>query len=160
MADVGISPAVAGTSDVIAKIVVLKGLPVQKEGYRRALGHLEAAVAAGDVDGVYIYVTEAANWLVSLADGSNLKGDQDVRAVRHARNRSHHTWASIVFPDPDEEGAWIWRPASQLPMPVDPDDVGAHIEPIYIRRLEGKPMLDVFERLAPKIANAKSEPDT
>jgi hypothetical protein len=143
-----------GKSEFMVELVVLKDLPVQKEGYLRAVQRLKVAVAAGDVDGVYIYATEAVNWLVSIAGGSNPKGDQDVEALRHARNRSHHTWASIVFHN--EEGEWFWRPASQLPQPEDPRNAGTHLAPIYARRLGGKPMLDVFERLAPKIANAKT----
>src|SRR5262249_43798175 len=120
----------------------------------RALKRLMDATAVGDADGVYISVTEATNWLVSIADGSTLKGDQDVEALRHARNRSHHNWASIVFQN--DTGTWLWRPASQLPAPTDQKKRGVRLEPIYVRVLEGQPMLDVFGRLASKVASAKS----
>lgn len=40
------------------------------------------------------------DWLSSRAERTDIAGEEDVRAS-NARNRSHHHWGSITYPDDD-----------------------------------------------------------
>jgi hypothetical protein len=135
--------------------VVQKDIKVAKRGYRDAVDRLEGAVAAGgdQGDAVYIAIAEAANWLDSLADWMKLSGNVDVQAVVFARHRTHHHLASIAYFD-ERSGAWVWRPASQLPVPEDARHSDETRKPSYVNRLEGHSVLEVFRRLHPVIAAA------
>jgi hypothetical protein len=146
--------AIRGTSRVEANLVVLKDISVQKVGYDDALDRLRNAITAADVHRVYTSVSEALNWLVSITDRSALGSDDDAKALRHARNRSHHQSASIVFVD--KSGAWFWRLESQLPPPTNKRFDNASLKKMYAQRLEGQPLLDVFGRLASKVAKTKA----
>ena len=80
------------------------------------MSRLRDAHDALDHDGVYIAFTEATNWLHSL----DVSGNEDIDALIFARNRSHHHAGSLSYPD-EGDRVYRWRPASQLPVPPDPE---------------------------------------
>lgn len=129
--------------------VVAKSVAVPVKGFVLALNRLrEVAGSATDPDAVYIYVFETANWVASFSDNARLSGDSDVQAVSFVRNRNDHHWASVTFFDESHE-KWVWRPASQMPEhPKYPDE---KLKRLYKAQLENRPVLEVFERLEPKI---------
>lgn len=120
-------------------VSVQKDRSVIVRGYRDAVSRLRDAHDAWDHDGVYIALTEATNWLHSL----HVSGNEDIDAVIFARNRSHHHWGSITYPDEDQR-VYLWRPASQLPVPPNPRHRDEKREEKYLTRLAGKPLLEVF----------------
>jgi len=148
---VRLRPAEATTGDadyVRARVFDAVSVSVQKarsvivRGYRDAVSRLRYAHDAWDHDGVYIALTEATNWLHSL----NVSGNEDIDALIFARNRSHHQWGSITYPD-EAQHVYLWRPGSQLPVPPDPRHRNEKREKQYVSRLAGNPLLEVFDRL-------------
>ncbi len=138
---------IAGISLTLA---VSKHIRVTIEGCGRAVERLRNSIDAGDADGVYISVTEAGAWVSSLADRAHLKNDPDFSALIYARDRSHHQWASVVEKPEGED--WKWRAADLLPTSENQHHQGLRDKlPNYRKRLEGKPILEVFERLTPVI---------
>jgi hypothetical protein len=127
-------------------VSVQKDRSVIVRGYRDAVLRLRDLHDAWDHDGVYIALTEATNWLASLAEQTDVSGHEDVDAVIFARNRSHHHWGSVTYPD-EGQRVYLWRPASQLPVPPDPHHRDEKREEQYVARLAGKPLLEVFGRL-------------
>lgn len=123
-------------------VSVQKARAVIVRGYRDAVSRLRDAHDAWDHDGVYIALTEATNWLHSL----NVSGNEDIDALIFARNRSHHHAGSLTYPD-EGQRVYLWRPASQLPVPSNPQHRDKKREKKYVARLAGNPLLEVFARL-------------
>jgi len=143
--------AITAKSEVSAEVVVLRDLPIQAQGYFLALRRLRDDVANGRDP--YISLVETINWLTAISNSKapGLKGDVDIQAVRFARHRAHHDFASSVE---NAGSGWTWRAAAALPRPTDPRHDKEKQRQLYERRLQGKPVLDVFDRLEPKIAKA------
>ena len=136
-------------------VSVSKQISVTNEGYRRAVQRLRKTIDGCDGVGVYISVTEAVAWASSLADRAQLKDDPDFSALNYARDRSHHQWASIVEEAEDKD--WKWRTADQLPTSTKEQHQGLKDKlPNYKTRLEGRPILEVFERLTSVIGGLDS----
>jgi hypothetical protein len=134
--------------------VVEKHVGVVIRGYRLAVERLREAHDREDHDGVFIALTEAMNWLASLADVSDLSKTEDVGAVIFARNRTHHGLASITYRG-ESRGLHAWRPATQLPIPQDPRHANPKGEKMYVKRLAKQPVLDVFSRLEAVVSKAR-----
>jgi hypothetical protein len=153
---VEVTGAVSASVSVTASIsaVVQKNVSVAVRGYVKALRRLEeAATDEHRPDDVYIALAETTNWLNSISSFSELRGTIQglplVQAVSFARDRMHHQWASVTYPD--HEGAWVWRPAEQLPPPDKSAHSGAKKEPFYTAHLADRPILDVLRKLEPMI---------
>jgi hypothetical protein len=144
--DQGINAIVVSQATIAATVQM--GLEPMVRGYVLAVRRLEYAVNGPRADDVYIALFEASNWLVSIAARTQLEND-DEEAVRLARNRTHHQWASAV--QQDASGAWTWRPLENLPTPEEAKYRGATLEPKYRTQLANKPVIEVFRRLQPQI---------
>jgi hypothetical protein len=128
---------------------VLMNVAVMVRGYVLATGRLGDAVDRSHVNDIYAALFEVTNWLESLSErdaGLNSRGD--VQAIKFARNRTHHHWASAVQRQDDE---WTWRPLDNLPVPEQPKHRNAKLEPLYVRHLAGRPVVDAFGALEPAV---------
>jgi hypothetical protein len=135
--------------------VVEKQIGVHVKGLRLSLERLEGALGEGraQADEVYIYTTEFLTWLAIVAEARVIGDDPDVKALMFARNRSHHSRASVTVWIEDRE-AFVWRPASQLRR-----DPGYRTGPreeererLYIERLADQPVIDALRRVAQAIS--------
>lgn len=118
-------------------------------GYRDAVRRLVGADRTSDGDAVHIALTEATNWLDSLAEQTPVRSDTHVQAVLFARQRSHHQWGAITYRD--DAGVYRWRPAGQLPTPPDVKHKNPHGEKVYVQHLAGQAVLDVFRHIEPRL---------
>jgi hypothetical protein len=153
---VEVTGAVSASVGVTASILgsVEKNVSVAVRGYVKSLRRLEdAATDEHRPDDVYIALAETTNWLNSISSFSKLRGTIHgrhlVEGVSFARDRMQHQWASVTYRD--HEGAWVWRPAEQLPPPDDSANSGAKKEPFYTAHLADRPILDVLRQLEPMI---------
>jgi hypothetical protein len=82
-------------------IEVGKDVRVVIGAYRLAVERLREAHDRKDDDGVFIALTDAMNWLASIAAVSDLSKTEDVVAMVFSspRNRTDHVLASITHPD-------------------------------------------------------------
>jgi hypothetical protein len=129
------------------RAAVLMNIAPMVRGYVLANRRLHSAVTRSDAPDLYIALFEIVNWLDSLSErDKSLNSRNEVQAVKLPRNRTHHQWASAVQ---NTAGVWTWRPLENLPLPEEPKNRNEKLEPIYQRHLEGKPVVDVFDRLEP-----------
>jgi len=137
-------------AQVSASLVMEKGMGVLVQGYVRALRRLEKAerTVPRRADDIYIALSETAHWLVILE--RKLTADADLKGVKFARNRADHQWASVTYFDAPGAQS-VWRAASQLPSPSNPNHANPRLERCYRSQLEGRPILDVFRRLDAKV---------
>ena len=112
--------------DVAAPVSVSiqKHLAVIVRGYRDAVRRLVEADRTSDGDAVHIALTEATNWLDSLAEQTPVRSDTHVQAVLFARRRSHHQWGAITYRD--DAGVYRWRPGATSGRTGCPRRVSAH----------------------------------
>ncbi len=126
-------------------------------GLGEASQQIDEARGERDPDAIFIAVFNGLNWIVSIDEWINSSDDRArwdarpefldlLRALRFARNRVHHQWATALVL---KEGAsfplkfpaplitWMWLPRGELPLPSakHPDDAGAAA---YDRHLAGK----------------------
>jgi len=149
LADDAVEAAIKATSDVdgMSAVVVLRDLPIQARGYFLAVQRLRADDANGR--DLYISLVETINWLTAISHSAGLQSDPDAQAVRFARHRAHHHFASSIE---NAGSGWTWRAAAALPRPTDPRFDNPKLRQHYEQQLQGKPVLEVFDRLGPKIA--------
>jgi hypothetical protein len=74
-----------------------------------------------------------------------------VTALMLARGRAHHHLGSIISEDKPESGRSIRRTYEVLPVPDEERHQTQRYVENYRRRLSEQPLLDVFDRLEPKI---------
>jgi hypothetical protein len=142
---------IMATSSVTATITVVKHVGVATKGYFAAVERLRQAVLRGseESDGVYIALVEAIGWLAVVEKQTTLAGNVDAQAVIFARNVSQHHLPSLTHFD-EARGTHVWRPETQLPS--DPSYPDAKRKPFYGVHLAGRPVLEVFDRLASLLA--------
>ena len=145
---------VAGEASIGAtatlSVAISKALSVPARGFREAVADVRRASAQNDVDGLFIAVTNAAQWLTAITwQKADLKNNQDVVALSFARDRAHHQLGSPI--SQDASGTWTWRPLEVLPLPEPRFQGRTHEQEAYRTRLANAPLLDVFGRLEPVI---------
>jgi hypothetical protein len=128
-------------------------------GVLKAVERLETAIARGPdgADDVYISIAEAADWLHSLSDQTDISGNVDAQAVLFARHRTHHQMASNAYYDEDR-ATHLWRVVTQLPEAQEERNRRENIKPLYVKRLAVKPVVEVFTRLKPIVVSAQPKP--
>jgi hypothetical protein len=168
MRDAAIQP---GATDEV-KPIVSKDTVVAVRGYLKAVERLHAAGSnpPDHADDFFAALFEAANWFASIVEqqlklaalleeeaGDSIRAaweDTDADAVIFARNRMYHHWASVAEYDAGASEHWTWRPAELLPEP-DPRFAkkDAERKPAYDSQLGGRPVMDVFDRLSPRVVS-------
>ena len=143
------------------------------EGLRRALKRLNESISKGDVAPVETFVPlfETLHWIVAAKVESRLKGRDQwelARAIRFARNRVNHQWASALslqdkpFPSvktnvtsgsriyyPPVVKMWCWVPVESLPVPEESRHLDQDVrEPLYRDRLAGHLTLEALDAIA------------
>lgn len=132
------------------QIAISKALSVPVRGFREAVADARTAAVQNDVDGLFIAVTDAAQWVTAISfQEVALKNDQDVLALSLARGRAHHHLGSLI--SQGASGTWVWRPLEVLPLPEPRFQGRTHEQEAYRTRLANAPLLDVFGRLEPVI---------
>ena len=144
----------ATTVELAAELgaVVQMSLPRMVRGFVRSAERLRMAIEAESPDDVYTSLFEASTWLDSLDERCKLRdGSQDIQALRLVQQGTHHNWAAAASPPvPGASQEWYWRPLDNLPQP-DPQHPKPELERAYRKRLEGQPIIGVFERLLPEV---------
>jgi hypothetical protein len=136
---------------------VQMGLQPMVRGYVLANRRLHNAVERSHAFDIYAALFEVSHWIDSLSErDTGLNGRDQVQAVKFARNRSHHEWASAVQNTAEE---WTWRPLENLPIPEKSFHRNAKLEPIYQQHLEGTRVVDVFDQLEPFVVALAADAD-
>lgn len=124
-------------------------------GLGEASQRIEEAKLERDPDAMFIAMFNGLNWIVSIHEWISSSDDRArwdarpefldlLRALRFARNRVHHQWATALVPEdgtsfplkfPAAFITWMWLPRAELPLAERPDDAGADA---YDRHLAGK----------------------
>jgi hypothetical protein len=144
-------PAASVDLAVERRAVVQMSLPRMVRGFVRSAERLRMAIEAESTDDTYISLFEASTWLDSLDERCTLRdGSQDIQALRLVRQGTHHNWAAAASPPvPGASQVWYWRPLDNLT--ADPQHQKPELERAYRKRLEGQPIIGVFERLLPEV---------
>jgi hypothetical protein len=138
-------PAAAGLATAgIAKVTITMPLAVMVRGFVKAVRSYEAAVAAEHAWDVHIAMFETFAWLDSLDKRCGLAGTVEIRAMRFARQRTHHLYAAPIYPD-QAIGGWRWYKLELLPL-ADPNFPDPKGERIYRAVLEDRPVVDALRR--------------
>jgi hypothetical protein len=135
------------------KITVTMPLEIMVRGFVLAVRRYEAAVAGEHAVDVYIALFEAFAWFDSLDERSQLSGTDEGRAMRFARQRTHHQWAAAAHP---AIGGWRWFKLDILPS-ADPKHPSLAGERLYRKVLEQRPVIDALRRV--EVAVRKLAPD-
>lgn len=170
---VPVPPATVRAGGTAPKISITVPLALMVRGYVHAHRRLEERLAEAPKDAwdTSISLFEVGNWLVSLAERCDLRGNVDLRALTFLRNRKHHHWAAAVYFDATTN-AWRWCTPDVLPeprrsaYPAGPTGQRAyekHLdrkgETVYRAQLAERPITDVFRRLEPIITALAPDAD-